>query len=75
MKLIEEARQAIGEAPDTSVEHLSQQLGVSVGTCHTIVRKDEINKNPVVLENVTNAIRRRTRLCLQEQGAHFQHLL
>jgi hypothetical protein len=40
MKLIEEARQAIGEAPDTSVEHLSQQLGVSVGTCHTIVRKD-----------------------------------
>jgi hypothetical protein len=36
---------------------------------------NEINNNPIVLENVTNAIRRRTRLCLQEQGAHFQHLL
>jgi hypothetical protein len=28
---------------------------------------NEINNNPIVLENVTNAIRRRTRLCLQEQ--------
>jgi hypothetical protein len=36
---------------------------------------NEINNNPTVLENVTNAIKRRTRLCLQEQGAHFQHLL
>jgi hypothetical protein len=36
---------------------------------------NEINNNPIVLENVTNAIRWRTRLCLQEQGAHFQHIL
>ncbi|CAH1381991.1 unnamed protein product, partial [Tenebrio molitor] len=36
---------------------------------------NEINNNAIVLENVTNAIRRRTRLCLQEQGVHFQHLL
>jgi hypothetical protein len=30
--VIEEARQAMEEAPGTSIEHLSQQLGVSVGT-------------------------------------------
>jgi hypothetical protein len=35
-EVIEEARQAMGEAPGTSVQHLSQQLGVSVGTCHMI---------------------------------------
>ncbi|KAJ3661849.1 hypothetical protein Zmor_006228 [Zophobas morio] len=26
-------------------------------------------------ENVANAVRRRARLCLQERGSHFQHLL
>jgi hypothetical protein len=31
-EVIEEARQAMEEAPGTSIEHLSQQLGVSVGT-------------------------------------------
>jgi hypothetical protein len=35
-EVIEQARQAMGEAPGTSVQHLSQQLGVSVGTCHMI---------------------------------------
>jgi transposase len=30
-EVIEEARQAMEEAPGTSIEHLSQQLGVSVG--------------------------------------------
>jgi hypothetical protein len=39
-EVIEEARQAMEEAPGTSIEHLSQQLGVSVGTCHSIVKKD-----------------------------------
>jgi hypothetical protein len=39
-EVIEEDKQAMGEVPGTSIEHLSQQLGVSVGTCHTIVRKD-----------------------------------
>jgi hypothetical protein len=39
-EVIEEARQATEEAPGTSIEHLSQQLGVSVGTCHSIVKKD-----------------------------------
>jgi hypothetical protein len=38
-EVIEEARQAIEEAPGTSIEHLSQ-LGVSVGTCHSIVKND-----------------------------------
>jgi hypothetical protein len=38
--VIEEARQAVEEAPGTSIEHLSQQLGVSVGTCHSFVKKD-----------------------------------
>jgi hypothetical protein len=38
-EVIEEARQAMEEAPGTSIEHLSQQLGVSVGTCHSIVKK------------------------------------
>jgi hypothetical protein len=33
-----EARQAMEEAPGTSIEHLSQQLGV--GTCHSIVKND-----------------------------------
>ncbi|CAH1383543.1 unnamed protein product, partial [Tenebrio molitor] len=28
------------ETPGTSIEHLSQQLGVSVGTCHSIVKND-----------------------------------
>jgi hypothetical protein len=37
--VIEEARQAMEEAPGTSIEHLSQ-LGVSVGTCHSIVKND-----------------------------------
>jgi hypothetical protein len=39
-EVIEEARQAMEEAPGTSIEHLSQQLGVSVGTCHSIVKND-----------------------------------
>jgi hypothetical protein len=39
-EVIEEARQAMEEAPGTSIEHLSQQLGVSIGTCHSIVKKD-----------------------------------
>jgi hypothetical protein len=38
--VIEEAKQAMEEAPGTSIEHLSQQLGVSIGTCHSIVKKD-----------------------------------
>jgi hypothetical protein len=38
--VIEEARQALEEAPGTSIEHLSQQLDVSIGTCHSIVKKD-----------------------------------
>jgi hypothetical protein len=35
-----EARQAMEEAPGTSIEHLSQQFGVSVGICHSIVKND-----------------------------------
>jgi hypothetical protein len=32
---------------------------------------NEINNNPIVLENVTNGIRQRTRWCLQEQGTNY----
>ncbi|CAH1377207.1 unnamed protein product, partial [Tenebrio molitor] len=40
LEVIEEVRQTMEEAPGTSIEHLSQQLGVSVGTCHSVVKKD-----------------------------------
>jgi hypothetical protein len=40
LEVIEEVRQTMEEAPGTSIEHLSQQLGVSVGICHSIVKKD-----------------------------------
>jgi hypothetical protein len=37
---------------------------------------DQINEDPVVLEHVIrNGVRRRATLCLQQEGAHFQHLL
>ncbi|KAJ3662500.1 hypothetical protein Zmor_006846 [Zophobas morio] len=36
---------------------------------------NDINNSASVLENVANAVRRRARLCLQEGGSHFQHLL
>ncbi|CAH1366306.1 unnamed protein product [Tenebrio molitor] len=42
----------MGEVPGTSIEHLSQQLGVSVGTCHTIVRKD-LHLFPYRLTSIT----------------------
>lgn len=36
---------------------------------------NEINNTPLMLENVCNAIRRRVRMCLEQGGGHFQHLL
>jgi hypothetical protein len=37
---------------------------------------DQINEDPVVLKHVIrNGVRRRATLCLQQEGAHFQHLL
>ncbi|KAJ3644104.1 hypothetical protein Zmor_026777 [Zophobas morio] len=39
-ELIEEPREVMEETPGTSIRHLSQQLGLSVGTCNTLLEKD-----------------------------------
>ncbi|KAJ3655908.1 hypothetical protein Zmor_015016 [Zophobas morio] len=38
-------------------------------------QQDGAHTTGATLENVANAVRRRARLCLQEGGSHFQHLL
>lgn len=37
---IENVREIIENAPTTSIRHLAQQTELSVGTCHTILKKD-----------------------------------
>ncbi|KAI4459559.1 periostin-related [Holotrichia oblita] len=39
-ELVNNVREIISNAPRTSVRTLSQQVGVSIGTCHTILKKD-----------------------------------
>lgn len=39
-ELVNNVREIINNAPRTSVRALSQQVGVSIGTCHTILKKD-----------------------------------
>ena len=36
---------------------------------------EEINNSPELLQRVIDGVKRRSRLCIQEGGAHFQHLL
>jgi hypothetical protein len=61
-EVIEQARQAMEEAPGTSIEHLSQQLGVSVGTCHSIVKND-LHLFPYRLTSVQADLPQRLEYC------------
>jgi hypothetical protein len=36
---------------------------------------NEINKNQILLQNAISGVKRRARLCLEQNGEHFQHLL
>ncbi|KAJ3666169.1 hypothetical protein Zmor_001623 [Zophobas morio] len=49
--------------------------GATIGFLSEFYENRIISRNHGGRKNVANAVRRRARLCLQEGGSHFQHLL
>lgn len=52
--------------PVNTIEELRERI---------ILKVEELNNSPQILQNVFNALKRRLQICLQEDGHHIQHLL